>query len=964
MKFNSSISPDSHHLADVVQRHDPDDLCRAWLQHSEPDKSLLLVPSAIIARDLSARLVRMRGAGRLPNVKTLSHFIRESHRSLLPESSPRIISPAIQRAATEFAHRFETNPQIRSLTASQLNSLRADGGTVSLREDEDEESAISALRRVLDEYERLLRTVGADDVDLTLELSRHIIQDGAVIPWRNIILYQVQWLSRADLTLLSALTAAGVNMGISWIPEHYRPSMERGESLRGFLTQIGWLHNTQESACPALPAAVLLSTPYSEVRMAMAVIKETGIRKGQLPRTAIVCPSGKSRMRYRHLLRRISDETGVAIGGLGGASLGSSLITSAVFSLADIVIGRWRLYDVRRFLFSGISDTVVSSVEAAALLKVADECRIIGGDGPDGWSSEIQQRKHVAEHIISNVADHNTRSWTEAYQNCGLALKALQKLESLLSPLHPVNAMDATLDTLAAIAAQVGNTSNEMHARDVADLCTLTDDVRSITNSIANPTVSLQEIMNLLRRLVRSVPNEVDTTACSVELVAPEAALIGAWDLVLVPGCIQGEFPAPHAAVLSDTSVSIMDQARDSDLMTMLTYVMTRTRVIFLAPHQLDGLPVSVSRFLRGSDASPADAHLKSLAADPLHFVFRKTQPHTDTSAAPRTTAFLIPDPTDPIAGAIENVLSNMSLSPTMLDAFSHCQFKGYAAYILRLVSKSPATDWMTGTERGIIVHRTLHDFFRRLRQMEYGCETTDPVESANAPIHISNFTDAILSDNLKEIFLHHLAEIHLPQTMADYEKSLFLGTNDNPGLLIRWLDVTIHDAQKSEFLPAIFELQLQGELAGLPLRGFVDRVDVKQGTGGLEIRVIDYKTSAASLTIVSTLEGRNSQLPLYLHLSAATLEAKTKMHVAPSQAAYITFPKSLAGADRVKTTVHLSMDKTGSADVESLLDEIISFTTETAKQIPTGTYHAEPWQGKCGYCSFGPICRIQTTRS
>ena len=135
--------------------------------------------------------------------------------------------------------------------------------------------------------------------------------------------------------------------------------------------------------------------------------------------------------------------------------------------------------------------------------------------------------------------------------------------------------------------------------------------------------------------------------------------------------------------------------------------------------------------------------------------------------------------------------------------------------------------------------------------------------------------------------------------------------------------------------IPYFVEYEFALKVDGVPVRGFVDRVDKIEGD---RLEIIDYKTGKA---IPKKRVELDQQLTMYQmaceELLGLKVERLTFYHL-PSQTALTTERRQ---EDRVK----------------ELREHIVT----TAKRIADGRFDPEPEERKCDWCDFKPLCPVFT---
>ena len=150
-------------------------------------------------------------------------------------------------------------------------------------------------------------------------------------------------------------------------------------------------------------------------------------------------------------------------------------------------------------------------------------------------------------------------------------------------------------------------------------------------------------------------------------------------------------------------------------------------------------------------------------------------------------------------------------------------------------------------------------------------------------------------------------------------------------------------------------EIEIKGNLAGMPLRGKADRLDAKHGPLGIPgvgrekiIQVLDYKTGTLSFTPSDVFKkGANLQLFLY----AALLERGNRDLKVERVGIYSLKEIKVKFAP-------LKKDAKQGIAMPDYIDAALGFLSETATLLEAGDFTARPLdEAKCRHCHERPYC-------
>ena len=322
--------------------------------------------------------------------------------------------------------------------------------------------------------------------------------------------------------------------------------------------------------------------------------------------------------------------------------------------------------------------------------------------------------------------------------------------------------------------------------------------------------------------------------------------------------------------------------------------------------------------------------------------------------------------------------LRDRTYSVSQLETYGQCPFKFFAERLLRLNGTEDLREDLTPVEKGALLHEALFEFYtdRRAKGLPSIIDCTD-----------QEFDAAV--EALVGITREKLSTIEIPDAFWDFEKELILGGSGiEGGLLRRFLAFERNRAERPE--PKYFEVGFGGavgpkgetdsilsrdepiELAGIKVRGKVDRVEVGNGF----FSIIDYKTGRRVPGRKEIESGWSLQLPLYLYAMEELLKARGFMSLEPAGGLYyqLTDPPALrlglgsAAFNKQAFTARSNSPQLVStqADLRERISASVNFVEKfvggmTAGEFPlTGPENVER---VCVYCAQKTMCRIQTIR-
>lgn len=359
--------------------------------------------------------------------------------------------------------------------------------------------------------------------------------------------------------------------------------------------------------------------------------------------------------------------------------------------------------------------------------------------------------------------------------------------------------------------------------------------------------------------------------------------------------------------------------------------------------------------------------------------------------------------------GQVESVVDEVypasrreTFSPSALEDYARCPFVFMCKRVLGFEEDYGERDGVSRADRGTYVHDVLAAFYRELRSGEHA--PIDLLEHERASLEAILLEAAL--DNLDEI-----GDIDTPFAERTVTRILSgLGSEDeNPyfahgdseqedGLLVRFLDEELDAASQREARPTYFEAGIGTDYAGVEslidgplavdtpsgpvgIRGTADRIDVVPGDPR-GIYVVDYKTGSTPAGDDVRL-GTKLQLPLYGLALESVLEEQTGTEHETLGGTYYSL-KSPDDVDPLGSQV-TSREAVGDHDDPPLVEppsqawrlpfdqrsEVTQFVREVtparlgriAAGIGNGAFHTtlhSERQANCEDCTFRSACDVR----
>lgn len=361
---------------------------------------------------------------------------------------------------------------------------------------------------------------------------------------------------------------------------------------------------------------------------------------------------------------------------------------------------------------------------------------------------------------------------------------------------------------------------------------------------------------------------------------------------------------------------------------------------------------------------------------------------------SPETTEYdgwLSPETHEQFANA------NTPMSPSRVDSYATCGFKFYMDYRLGYDAPDEQSLEPDAGAAGQFVHEVLARLYKSLQD-----DPGDPVSIDDPDAYHDAMYEAAMTELDRPYIRRYDSVFHegwLTRLLAgltpDNRDNEYAGPPGYRGLFVRVLEAVADEQEQVTTRPALFEAAIgldtddgdattvldpdPVDLAGVSVRGKVDRVDVVPDTDPREFVALDYKTGS-SPSIQEVRGGVSFQLPLYLRLLDAALPSDREW--TPIGAAYYdldvpstaTLEKSPLTADDHAAWHGHSGKPLLRHSSETLFDspeDFREFLFETTDQrlrdlsesIEQGIFHPtllDAETANCEYCEYAHVCDVR----
>src|SRR2546427_748572 len=293
------------------------------------------------------------------------------------------------------------------------------------------------------------------------------------------------------------------------------------------------------------------------------------------------------------------------------------------------------------------------------------------------------------------------------------------------------------------------------------------------------------------------------------------------------------------------------------------------------------------------------------------------------------------------VARAHWRMLERHGVSPTALERYAQCPFKYFAEKVLRLEPLETPDSVLVpdARARGTLCHVILRLFYQRLTERKVA---PDQVTSSDI--------DAWLGAAADEAFTHFEAT-----EPVGYPLLWSLVKEDLTRLVRTFIENDLQELRASGYRPLLFEVAVTGSFGAtlpdterhVPIRGRLDRVDVRRDDGQAHVRIVDYKYTESSGPkledrdlATAALRGKRLQPPLYLLAATGVLKEEPAV---PDEAAFYFLAPYWPNGPVVRTGLTAVC---GEGTVRVVFEG-----------VRHGRFFILPGE-YCDYCEFSSACR------
>lgn len=290
-------------------------------------------------------------------------------------------------------------------------------------------------------------------------------------------------------------------------------------------------------------------------------------------------------------------------------------------------------------------------------------------------------------------------------------------------------------------------------------------------------------------------------------------------------------------------------------------------------------------------------------------------------------------------------------ISPSSLEMYARCPFSYFACHLLglRRLNRPETVFEVSPAETGDICHKILKRFYSRISDV------------MNQDIDVERYLNEEASAVFKEF--EETNPVGYPLIWVALQNRLLAALRS----VIKY---DLYEMVLSGFKPYNFEIEARGYflegapeyMRDVPVRGFLDRIDIRPDTG--KFRIIDYKFRSGrrinnedrNLSL-SAIRGKRLQPPLYLLMAMSYL--KTTWGIKEPEPEKVSFyfvaPKWLVDGDGEEGVIR--SDFPGECWQTPIGASVNATVALLLQGIKEGLFFIFP-DGYCDHCDYATLCR------
>lgn len=685
--------------------------------------------------------------------------------------------------------------------------------------------------------------------------------------------------------------------------------------------------NEVKDVSPAHSEAERVVHPFNDKRLELQTVASWAAKLHRTsPDTTIgivLSDMAADRVPLEYLLRREFDCLGDNY-----ASLPVNFSTGITLDQAPLV------RDALAAIAMGLQETTVSAVEAVMRSRFLDLC-----DAHGALAQRFIRQLYAQGRAVVSVTDvRNQANAVQLGDVKGLLLArrldALQGLPSLRIKALPSIWLERFSEILNAWGWP-GNQSLDSIEFQQQALWQRTIDDYATFDIVCEP-LHFGAALDLLRDCCRRQVSQPQTLDGPIQVLGPLEAAGLTFKHLWLCGMQGSSWPAsprpnPFIPISLQTRLQMphANPEREWAFAETLLQQYARTSKVMHASYckQVDGVPDLPSALLK-------DFATQAIAEPPL-VPTQWVESHTNRvllQLADHSAPRLDPEQQSAITGG-----------SSLLENQAQCPFRAFARHRLQVEALGVFHVALSEAERGSVLHEALNALWRELRD----CATLRALDEAQVRSTVMRAVKAAIAT----------VPNHLQRKLGSaYWR---LEQQRLGALLHEWLEV---ERQRDAFTVAQREVDMTLELAGLPIRMRVDRVDELADGSRM---IIDYKSGKSSVKDWLGDRPAKPQLPLYSIAEPATVASLAFASVRARECRFVGLGQT-ATAPGIGTDLSRVIDSaTGTGDWAELNEHWRSTLERLAYEFVAGEAQVDPLApSSCDWCGLQPLCRIDDGES
>ncbi|HRZ86431.1 MAG TPA: PD-(D/E)XK nuclease family protein [bacterium] len=287
--------------------------------------------------------------------------------------------------------------------------------------------------------------------------------------------------------------------------------------------------------------------------------------------------------------------------------------------------------------------------------------------------------------------------------------------------------------------------------------------------------------------------------------------------------------------------------------------------------------------------------------------------------------------------------------SSSSLSTFAVCPYKYFCRYALDIQEEEFGFD---GRQVGKLMHSALERFYRKLDRRRiidaYG-DTPEGAETARRAL-IAEMEEAIREKGPEYFRGEKASEIRLAREYVAGRLALYIDKERR------------FERERAGLEPRFFERNFHICDRGVKLKGFIDRIDVRDDGSGLAALVIDYKSGSKTFDGKSVEDGVDLQLPIYVMAVRGGAAELSEIAGAKAMGGEIYNIKTFErGGMYAQEFAPFFGSKKGGL-FEEYMEQARAHIARFVLDIACGLIRPNPYPGACGFCIYNGLCRYNAT--